>query len=105
MSGAELADLKLLNPHLRKGRLPQNERFALKLPAGTREAFEKNWPRAVAERNAGSIYAEVTHKVRRGENLTTIARRHKVSVQELRRTNGLRNDRIFAGQVLKIETR
>jgi len=105
VSGAGLPELKLLNPHLRKGRLPSNERFALKLPAGTREAFEANWPKAVAERNAGSAYAEVTHEVRRGENLTVIARRHNVSIQDIREANRLRNDRIYAGQVLKIESR
>jgi membrane-bound lytic murein transglycosylase D len=105
VSGADESELKLLNSHLKAGRLPSNERFALRLPAGTREAFEANWPKAVAERNAGSAYAEVTYKVKRGENLTVIARRHNVSVQELRRSNSLQSDRIYAGQVLKIEAR
>jgi len=107
VSGADVGELKLLNPHLRNGRLPGNERFALRLPAGTGKAFEENWPKAVAERKAGSIVAESTrsYKVRRGDNLTRIARRHGMSVRELRRTNGLRNDRIYAGQVLRIEAR
>jgi membrane-bound lytic murein transglycosylase D len=42
------------------------------------------------------------HQVRQGENLTVIARRHGVSVAALRSANGIRGDRIRAGQTLRI---
>lgn len=42
------------------------------------------------------------HTVRRGENLTVIASRYKVSVSDLRRWNGMRGSRIYAGQRLKV---
>ncbi len=42
----------------------------------------------------------VTHTVRGGESLGTIARRHSVSVQDLRRWNHLKGDQIRAGQRL-----
>jgi membrane-bound lytic murein transglycosylase D len=43
-----------------------------------------------------------THRVRRGENLTQIARRYGVSVRNLREWNGLRGDTIRAGQRLRL---
>jgi len=41
-----------------------------------------------------------THKVRRGENLTTIGKRFQVSVQDIIRWNHLKSDRIYVGQLL-----
>jgi LysM repeat protein len=46
-----------------------------------------------------------SHRVQRGENLTVIARRHGVTVQSLRQANQIRNDRIIAGQTLRIPAR
>ncbi|MFH1843708.1 MAG: LysM peptidoglycan-binding domain-containing protein [bacterium] len=43
------------------------------------------------------------HQVRRGENLTVIARRYAVTVSELVTWNELRSDQIFPGQRLRIE--
>jgi len=46
--------------------------------------------------------ADRTHRVRSGDTLTTIARRYRVSVTELRRANRLRGDRIRIGQQLRV---
>lgn len=43
-----------------------------------------------------------THKVRRGDSLTTIARRYQTTVQALMRANSLRHSRIHAGTSLRI---
>ena len=43
-----------------------------------------------------------THVVRRGENLTVIARRYDVQVQQLRAWNDLRSDELAIGQRLRI---
>jgi membrane-bound lytic murein transglycosylase D len=43
-----------------------------------------------------------TYKVRRGDTLYDIARRFGVSVNELRRANGLSTSRIYPGEILKI---
>jgi LysM repeat protein len=43
-----------------------------------------------------------THKVRRGESLTSLARKHNTTVANLRQWNGLNGDRIMIGQVLKV---
>ncbi len=42
------------------------------------------------------------HKVRKGESLDKIARRYGVTVAELKKANGLKNDKIKIGQSLKI---
>ncbi len=47
----------------------------------------------------------LTHKVRRGQNLTLIARQHDVTVQELRDWNKLRSDELAIGQQLRIPRR
>jgi LysM repeat protein len=46
--------------------------------------------------------SEVSHKVRRGETLWRIARRYGTSVNLIRSENGLANDLLQVGQVLKV---
>jgi membrane-bound lytic murein transglycosylase D len=43
-----------------------------------------------------------SHKVRRGETLSSIARRYGTSVSRIKSWNGLRSDRIQIGQVLTV---
>ena len=43
-----------------------------------------------------------THKVKSGENLSTIAKKYKVTVAELKSWNSLKSDRVMIGQSLKI---
>jgi len=43
-----------------------------------------------------------THTVKRGESLTSLARKHNTTVGNLRQWNGLTGDRIMIGQVLKV---
>lgn len=45
-----------------------------------------------------------TYKVRHGETLWTIARRHGTSVDEIKKANRLSSSRLLAGQVLQIPT-
>jgi LysM repeat protein len=53
---------------------------------------------------APGVWAQdwLIHKVRRGQNLTAIARQHDVTVQELRDWNKLRSDELAIGQRLRI---
>lgn len=46
----------------------------------------------------------IYHKVRRGENLTEIARRYGVSVRKIKQANDLRRNRIYVGETLKIQS-
>jgi membrane-bound lytic murein transglycosylase D len=66
-------------------------------------------PSALAMRATGTLgggrvhYASTTHRVRRGETLTGIARRYRVSVRSIRRVNALRSDHALrAGMRLRI---
>ena len=43
-----------------------------------------------------------THKVKSGENLSSIAKKYKVTVAELKSWNSLKSDRVMVGQSLKI---
>lgn len=45
-----------------------------------------------------------THKIKKGEVLSTIARKYKTTVKKLKSENKLKSDRIQAGKVLKIPT-
>lgn len=47
----------------------------------------------------------ITHRVRRGENLTTISRRYGVTVRQIMNWNSLRSTTIRPGQRLRIEAR
>ncbi len=44
------------------------------------------------------------HKVRRGDNLSSIAARYGVSISQLKKWNGLRSNTVAAGKSLKIRT-
>lgn len=47
----------------------------------------------------------VVHKIRSGESLSTIARRYRVTINDLKRWNNLRSNNIVAGKTLKIYPR
>lgn len=68
--------------------------------------FPEPYTRYVQGRSSGTRVAasagSTRYKVRRGDNLTTIARRHGVSIRELQSANNLKGSRIRAGQTLLI---
>jgi LysM repeat protein len=53
---------------------------------------------------AGSVVA-ATYRVRPGDSLWAIARRHETNVSTLRQANGLRSNELRPGQVLALPTR
>ncbi len=85
---------KLTNPVHQK-------KLARAIIDGARRYFEQRPP-------AGTWFAQRrkarTHVVSRGETLSTIARRYRVSLQQLKRFNHLESDRIHVGAELKIPT-
>jgi membrane-bound lytic murein transglycosylase D len=92
-----LADLRAANP--KAGSRPR---------AGTRLVVPTvAIPSAIAIRAAGERRphhsSARTHKVRRGETLTGIARRYRVSLAALKRVNAIRNEHaLMAGTRLRI---
>jgi hypothetical protein len=57
------------------------------------------------ESSSGSRSSRTTYRVRSGDSLWEIARRHDTTVDRLRQANDMRTNRIVAGQVLIIPTR
>lgn len=55
----------------------------------------------VLKQDSSSI-PKSTYKVQSGDRLEKIARRHHTTVKKLKQVNGLKNDRIYIGQTLKI---
>ena len=47
--------------------------------------------------------AAVTHKVRSGDNLYSLAKKYKVSVEQLKNANGLRSNKLSLGQTIVIK--
>lgn len=64
--------------------------------------------KAKTEKAAKTKQAKQTttkHKIKRGESLSTIARKYHVTVKALRQANNMKNDRITAGETLIIPAR
>ncbi|MGH0031829.1 MAG: LysM peptidoglycan-binding domain-containing protein [Myxococcota bacterium] len=95
--------LEGLNPELRHGTTPADS-YALKVPAQVAPAFETKLAALPAYVPPQETFAR--HRVRRGETLSTIARRYRSSVSAIARANNLRSlHRIRVGQSLKIPQR
>ncbi|MEX2581687.1 MAG: transglycosylase SLT domain-containing protein [Gemmatimonadota bacterium] len=99
--GIEVGDLRELNPHLIRGATPPGGDYDVIIPAGRSELFVANFAGPTVR---GAVAAaDRTHRVARGESLSTIARRHGTSVAALQRENSLgRRTLIRTGQVLRI---
>jgi len=92
--------LRALNPELRQSATP-TETYALKIPKGKKDIFVNNYNALPeTERFAPQF---VSHKVRNGESLWTIAKKYRVSVHDLAAVNKLKNrSMIRIGQKLTI---
>lgn len=100
-AGIEVPDIKSLNPQLKLDRTRNDQRSVIRIPPGTRTAFLVNWP-TVREKET---LAFQEYRIRLGDSLLGIARRHGVTVDDIRRENDLRGSRIIAGKTLRIPVR
>lgn len=66
------------------------------------EAEEADPDAAAGDAGAGEALTSMNYRVTRGETLWSIARRHGVTVADIRELNGLRGSRIDPGQILAI---
>jgi membrane-bound lytic murein transglycosylase D len=124
MAGTKKDELASLNPALSalvlSGRRPIPRGYRLRVPAGGSDGFETRLAEFAAEAEVTRVAAPavasrkvarakrarpavLTHRVRRGQTLSHIAKQHKVSVATLRSTNRIRKaERLRPGQLLKI---
>ena len=118
--GIEMDELRTLNPQYRADYIPgASGRYSICLPADKVELFLQTEdsiyhhsqdslqkrPIKVEPRKAASSTASGSgkyHTVKKGETLSKIAAKYGISVQTLKKRNGLKNDNIRVGQKLKI---
>jgi membrane-bound lytic murein transglycosylase D len=97
-AGVSVEQIRELNPELRRATTPSG-RHELRLPIGTAAAVQ-----AKLETADSSLFRKFSfHTVARGESITTIARKNKITVASLRAANDLKsNSRVRPGQQLMI---
>lgn len=116
-----VGELRRLNPQFRKDIVPGNYKsYALVLPSEKMYAFIHqndsiiNYDRSryfthrthtLDGASMDGSGEDVIYRVRRGDNLSTIAQRNGTSVARLRSMNGLRSDRLSIGQRLIVGKR
>ncbi len=127
--GIGLDEIKSLNPQFKKSIIPgESKPQTLRLPVNyistfidsqdtiyahrSDELFKNRRTVAVSDTRATARSGRATaskgtgdvtyHKIRNGETLSTIARKYRVTVNQLKNWNGLRNNNISAGKQLKI---
>jgi len=100
---ADIQDLKSLNPALlRDATPPRDSDFRIKLPVGKASVLlAKAIEKAPAEKDTEPTRV-VTHEVKRGETLFSIARYYGLEVRALMEFNGLTTNRLLIGQKLRI---
>ena len=101
--GVSAQDLKTLNPELRHALLPP-ETYRLRIPESKADLFVAKLDKIKSTYTPPPMY--VYHRVKRGDTLSTIARKYRSSVRAISRCNKIgKSHRIIAGKVLKIPTR
>ena len=112
-------ELRALNPEFKKDLIPGNEKpYALRLPTNMVSTFidkedsiyaykadtylTRRSTVAVKNATGTSKGKAVYHRIRNGETLGGIAARYGVSINQLRRLNGIKGSNIRAGKSLRI---
>jgi len=101
-TGIAVADLELLNPELIRGVTPPNyKNYKLRIPVGKSGKLLAAYDKIPSEKNTNWV----KHKIRRGETVSTIARKYGVSMSSIVSANDLKRPyRIIAGKSLMVPT-
>lgn len=119
------ADLKLINPALRRQATPHNESYKLVVPRSSKPLYlarrqfindsvampfemaeaqyknpDYNRRRTLASKQSSSDQGKITHQVKSGETLAAIAAMYHSSPSRLKRWNKLRSGKVRKGQSL-----
>lgn len=97
-AGIDSGELLRLNAALRRGMTAPGSSTTLLIPAGRKEDFLAALE-TLPDTAAGP---PSRYRVRKGDTLKGIARLHETSVETLRELNGMRGDRIVAGEYLTL---
>ncbi len=100
-SGADVDDLRLLNPQLLRNVTPNDPGFQLKLPSGAAKPFEEN----VQQVPQDKWTSWRLHPAEQGETISDIARQYRVSVSAIEAANHLEpRATVPAGFLLNVPT-
>src|ERR1700719_1028107 len=100
-TGADLEDLRLLDPSLLRSVTPNDSQFILNLPKGTGQKFEDNIQRVPIEKWTSWRL----HSVESGETLAEVARHYRVTVPAIENANHLEaHATLPAGFLLNVPT-
>lgn len=119
-TGVEPDELRTLNPQYRVGYIPgRSGQYSLCLPTSAIERY-LTMQDTIVSLSADSLIRKPveikakppkkgstsggsrTYTVRKGDTLSSIARKHGISVATLKKRNGLKSDKISVGQKLKV---
>jgi len=98
--GCTVDDIKELNPELLRRFTPPNiKKYKLRVPKGTKARFYAAYEKMPSSKETSFV----RHKIRRGESVSTIARKYGVSQYAIFEANNLsRRSKIYAGKSLVI---
>lgn len=98
LAAISLNELYLLNPGYNQWATAPDGPHRLNVPVANAAQFQANLANLPPEKRISWI----RYKIKRGDSLSTIARRHRTTAKALRQVNQLRNNNIRAGNVLFI---
>jgi len=106
LASISLSELKEHNPHLKRGLTPPGKSYSIWVPQGKDRQIARVQTRLAKLANsrlpANLPVSTQKYRVRRGDNLSEIARRFGTGVRTLKKLNRLRSSRIYVGQRLKV---
>ncbi|TNG03756.1 MAG: LysM peptidoglycan-binding domain-containing protein [Gammaproteobacteria bacterium] len=96
LTGVPLAILQRLNPGYDRSVTPPDTTHTLLFPKSVVHIFREQFAKLPHDQRVKSI----RHKIRRGDNLSTIAQHYGTTVSVLRKINRLKGSKIIAGDFL-----
>jgi membrane-bound lytic murein transglycosylase D len=114
--GVPYESVQELNPELRRGVTPPGAAYTIKIPKGMKKQFEIAYAALPDDQRVRRIVIPsddardeqyrtrvVSYRVRRGDTLASLARRHGTSTEEIARLNRMsKNGQLRKGQVIRI---
>lgn len=104
--GVDIEEMKLLNPKFRSDFVPisRGSETVVRIPVGRGTDAQAALSLSVTQQPK-VMQAEFSYyKIRRGDNLSTVARKHRTTVSQLRRLNNLSNrTTLRVGMTLKVQ--
>lgn len=98
LSGIPLNELQRLNPAYGLSITPPGNTHTLLVPSSVAELFRTRIAQLPQDQRVQSI----RHRIRLGDNLSTLAQQYRTTVSDIRRVNRLQGSKIIAGDLLII---